>query len=103
MTPAPENVTIVTENGKAGAGFQAPHGLWAVPTPTLYEDGWAQLNIEFYEERGGQRRRLRGGVNTGTLQRLPDNRPLAYGRGRSTLDGSKMFAITTNSRVTRVE
>lgn len=99
----PANVTIVTENGKPASGFQASQALWAVPTPTLYEDGWVQLNIDFFEARGGRRRRLPGGVNMGMLQRLPDNRPLAYGGGRSTLDGSRTFAITTNVRVTRAE
>jgi hypothetical protein len=39
----------------------------------------------------------------GTLMKYPDNRPVGFGGGMTTLDGSKTFVVTVRMRVTRVE
>lgn len=98
---APVSIDVVTENGKPAPGFQAPEGLWAVPTPLLYEENWAYILVDFYEDRGGQRRRVQGGVNSG-MRTDPalDSRPLEHmAGGVSSIDGRKMYSVVVNARV----
>lgn len=98
---APAEIDVTLDNGTPGAGFQASQALWAVPTPTLYEDGWAQLTIDYYEDRGGERRRLPNGTTVGGLTKYPDNRPIGAVTGLGTLHGSKVYATTLNWKLTR--
>jgi len=97
---APASIDVTVDNGKPADGFQASPALWAVPTATLYEDGWAQLNIDYYEERGGERRRLQNGTTLGSLTKRPDNRPVGAAMGIGTLHGSKVYATTLNWKLT---
>jgi hypothetical protein len=98
---APASIDVTVDNGKPADGFQASQALWAVPTATLYEDGWAQLNVDYYEERGGQRRRLPNGTTTGSLTRRPDARQTGPAMGVGTLHGSKVYATTLNWMLTQ--
>jgi hypothetical protein len=98
----PVTAALVTENGKTATAFQGPEGLWVEATPTLYEDGWAQVDFTYYEERRGQRYRVGGGTS-GMLTRRPDGLP-SYGGGGGTLTGgSNTYAISTMMKVSAVE
>jgi hypothetical protein len=98
---APASIDVTLDNATPGAGFQASQALWAVPTATLYEDGWAQLNIDYYEDRGGERRRVQNGTTVGALTKYPDNRPIGALMGLGTLHGSKVYMTTLNWKLTR--
>jgi len=98
---APASMDVTIDNGKPAAGFKASPALWAVATATLYEDGWAQLDIDYSEERGGQRRRLQNGTTVGSQTQRPDNRPIGAVMALGTLRGSKVYATTLNWKVTR--
>jgi hypothetical protein len=92
----PVMADVVTENGRAPPAIQCPEGLWVEATPALYEDGWAQVDFTYYEERGGKRIRLRDRVSTGYLTRDPQSGLLGGGGGGSTLGGGrKSFAVST--------
>jgi hypothetical protein len=103
----PVTADLVTENGKAAAGFKAPEGLWVEATPTLYKDDWASVSLRIYEDRKGKRRLLTDGFNVGMLMRLPDGMPnaglpgspLLGGGGTSSVNGSKAFTVSLNARV----
>jgi len=99
----PVTADLVTENGKTTTAFQGPDGLWVEATPTLYEDGWAQVDFTYYEERRGQRRRVGGAMSSRMLTRRPDGLP-SYGGGGGTLSGgSNTYAISTMMKVSAVE
>ncbi|HEV7445878.1 MAG TPA: hypothetical protein VGO18_25100 [Steroidobacteraceae bacterium] len=98
----PVTADLVTENGKTATAFQGPEGLWVEATPALYEDGWAQVDFTYYEERRGQRHRVGGGMSR-MLTRRPDGSP-SYGGGGGTLSGgSNTYAISTMMKVSAVE
>jgi hypothetical protein len=98
----PVTADLVTENGKTATAFQGPEGLWVEATPTLYEDGWAQVDFTYYEERRGQRHRIGRGMS-GMRTRRPDGLPV-YGGGGRTLSGvSNTYAISTTMKVSAVE
>jgi len=100
----PVTTEVITENGTAPPAFQCPEGLWIDATPTLYEDGWAQVDFAYHEERGGKRVRIRGSGSIGISTRDPDGTPMpGGGGGASTLNGgSKSFAISTWIKVAPV-
>jgi hypothetical protein len=99
---APVTADLFTENGKTATVFQGPAGLWVEATPTLYEDGWAQVDLTYYEERRGQRYRVGGGMS-GMQTRRPDGLP-SYGGGGGTLSGgSKTYTMSTMMKVSAVE
>jgi hypothetical protein len=50
-------VTFDTENGKPAPPFDAHDGLWVEVTPLLFQDGWANVEYQCYEDRNGQRRK----------------------------------------------
>lgn len=101
---SPVKAERIVENGKATDAIQGPEGLWFEATPTLYEDGWAHIEMQVYEERRGKRVRLQGGMSSGSLRRLPDGRLFPSAGAVGTVDaGHKVFVITSNTTMTPVE
>jgi len=102
---APVKAAVITENGKTPPAFRCPEGLWIEATPTLYEDGWAQVDYAYYEERGGKRIRLTDSGSSGIMTRRPDGAPWRGGGGGATTlnGGRKSFAIGEWIEVTPAE
>jgi hypothetical protein len=98
---APASIDVTVDNGMPAAGFQASPALWAVPTATLYEDGWAELNVDYYEERAGQRRRLPDGTMVGSLTRRPDSKPIGAVTALGRIQGARIYATSLNWKLDR--
>lgn len=89
----PVNVILATENGKA-VPFEAPEGLWVEATPTLFDDGWLNVDFKFYEGPPGRGRAIAGHHGMGT-RTTPDTMGLATaGGGSSVIVGSKGYAVS---------
>jgi hypothetical protein len=101
----PVTKEVITENGSTPAPFEFPEGLWIEATPTLDEEGWAQVDYAYLEERGGKRFRLRDSSGEGFRARTPDGVPnLVGGSSSGTVRcGWKTFVVKTRVRITPVE
>ncbi|MET0534164.1 MAG: hypothetical protein ABW171_08055 [Steroidobacter sp.] len=58
-------------------GFQAGSGLWIEAIPTLYQDGWFELLLAYFETRRGKLRQLDQWVVIGSPTREPNGAPSA--------------------------
>jgi hypothetical protein len=87
-----EPVEISTQmmNGET-TSIEGPEGLWIEAKPTLYEDGWLDVDIAYYERGPDDRRVLLSKSRMGTRTRS-DVR--LAGGGGSTIVGSKGYAIS---------
>ena len=96
----PTIVSLVTENGQP-VGFEGPQSLWIEATPTVFADGWVDVQFHFHEQSGGQRRALRGSPGMGLQSRRPKPLPLGTHSMRTTISGSSRgYAIAIDARVT---
>jgi hypothetical protein len=79
--------------------FEAAEGLWVEATPTLYEDHWLDVHLQFYEQVGSEKRRLDPGSRFGTLSHRPDGTPSGGGMSTDVVTGSKGYAVKTQVAV----
>ena len=79
--------------------FEAGDGLWIEVTPTLFEDHWLDVHLDFYEQVGSENRRLDNGSSFGTLTRLPDGTSNRGGMSTNVVTGSKGYAVKTQVNV----
>jgi hypothetical protein len=79
--------------------FEVGEGLWIEATPTLYEDHWLSVHLAYYEQVGGEKRRIGKSSSFGTLTRLPDGTSNRSGMSRDVISGSKGYAVTTQIQV----
>jgi len=95
----------VTENGKPTPIFDVHEGLWVEVTPTLYQDGWASIVYQFYEERNGQRHMLRGKHGSGqrTDARTAPLGLIPTGSASTVVSGSKAYTVSWDARVSAAE
>jgi hypothetical protein len=98
----PTVVSLVTENGRA-ASFEGPESLWVEATPTLFEDGWADVRFDFYEQSGGKWRALGGSPGMGMQTRHPRRVPVGDLAMRTVITGSRGYALAIGARVTPVD
>ena len=86
--------TVVTQTLRNGASltFGAGEGLVVEATPTLYDDHWLYVQMNYYEQGTAGKRRLNGGGSFGVQTRLPDG-SLNRGGGGSVVTGRKGYAI----------
>jgi hypothetical protein len=99
----PVKVAFDTENGKPAPMFDAHEGLWVEMTPLLFQDGWATVEYQCYEERNGQRRKVGGRGGTGS--QMADKQPpyeVGLAGGGSTIVGVKAYSIRMDARVSPV-
>jgi hypothetical protein len=87
--------TIVTRTVRNGESFtfEAAEGLIAEATPTLYEDHWLSVQMNYYEQDAVGKRRLHGGGSFGVQTRMPDGTPSSGGGGGTVIAGRKGYAI----------
>jgi hypothetical protein len=99
----PVQVEYVTENGKPVPMFDVHEGLWVEVTPTLYQDGWANIAYQFYEERNGQRRSLSGQHSLRQTGAAASQGPLGVGGGMSIVSGTKTYSVRMDARVSSAQ
>jgi hypothetical protein len=90
---------LITDNGQAATPFEASDGLWVEATPMLFADGSANVYYDFYEEKDGKRRALRGSFQ---VAMLPPSiaRPTGSGSAGTTITGrNETYAIRVETRV----
>jgi hypothetical protein len=91
----PMVVTRIVRNGEPFT-FTAADGLIAEATPTLYDDHWLNVQMNYYEQRAaGSKHPLQGSGTFGTLTRMPDGTPNSGGSGGTVVTGRKAYAIET--------
>jgi len=98
----PVMLCLLTENGKA-VSFEGPESLSVEVTPTLCGDGWAHVEFHFYEQRDGRRRAVRGSMAMGLQAGRQRSVPLGATRARTSISGSKAYAIELDAKVAAVE
>jgi hypothetical protein len=90
---------LTTDNGKAAAAVEVAPKLWAEATPVLYASGDGNVMIQYYEERGGVRQRLRGPQGIGTSNQQ-SSLPLGRGGGGGgPVGGSRAYSVMTEARL----
>jgi hypothetical protein len=100
----PVEPEFTVENGKAAPMFDAHEGFWVEVTPTLYQDGWANLAYRYYEERNGKRRALPGGGSLG-MQAVANGAVPSPGRGggggggSTMVSGTKVYSVRMSVRI----
>ena len=89
--------TVVTQTVRNGESFTfaAANGLMADATPTLYDDHWLNVQIDYYEQRAAGKYPLEGGGTLGVLTRAPDGTPTSGGGGSTVIAGRKAYVIET--------
>ena len=98
----PVNVDFIAENGKAAAPFAASDSLWVEATPLLFADGWAHIDYQFFEERNGERRPIRGALGSDMPTRMAPV-PLGIGGAGTTVNGRKAYAIRVDARISPMQ
>jgi hypothetical protein len=95
----PVEISRELKNGEV-TSFEGPEGLWLEAKPTLYEDGWLDVELAYYERGPDERRVLLSKSQMGTRTR-PGKGPA--GGGGSTLVGSKGYAVWHFANATRIQ
>jgi hypothetical protein len=90
---------LITENGEAATPFVASDGLWVEVTPLLFADGSANVYYDFYEEKDGKRRALRGSLQVALLPSSILIPPGSGGAGTTITGRQKSYAIRVETRV----
>lgn len=86
-------------NGEV-ASMQAPENLWVEARPVLFDDGWLQTELTYYETGPGGEHVLLGKLSSGSVT-TADTR--FTGIGSSLFTGAKGYAITQSVNATPIE
>jgi len=88
-----------TENG-VPLMIEGSDGLWIEATPTLYDDGWFVVDLDYFEaEPDGTKRLIQRGGRFSTPTLLPDGtRSDGFGGSETVVVGSKGYAVQLTVR-----
>jgi hypothetical protein len=95
------NIAQVAVMNGSGAEVQIAEDLVMQATPTLFDDGWLNLKLKFFEGTGANRRALPGETGTGHLLGLPDGTRSDSAVASTVVLGRKGYAVLV--RLTKVK
>jgi hypothetical protein len=87
------NIAQVAVMNGSGAEVQIAEDLVMQATPTLFDDGWLNLKLKFFEGTGANRRALPGETGTGHLLGLPDGTRSDSAVASTVVLGRKGYAV----------
>lgn len=85
-------VTHTGENGKP-FDIRASEQLWIRATPTLYEDHWLDVRLEYLEQTPAGKQALNHKTGFGSLLVLPDGTATRGGMTTDVVTGQKGYAV----------
>lgn len=85
-------MTHTGENGKP-FDIQASEELWIRATPTVYDDHWLDVQLEYLERDEKGERTLRKKTGFGSLLMLPDGTRSGRGMASDVVTGRKGYAV----------